>query len=245
MKRPTGASEKIIAVIPARYGSTRLEGKPLLKETGKYLIQHVYEAVKKSRIFTSVIVATDDKRIYNACRKFGAEVVMTSSKHKSGTDRIAEAVRGIDCDIVINVQGDEPLITAAALKKLTGLFDKKSVVMATLANKSRSKEDLYNTNVVKIVLDRKGYAALFTRMPVTVSGNGGFYRHIGVYGYTKEFLLKFTKMKQTPGEIKERLEQLRALENGCKIKVGITKYQTLGIDTREDYEKFMLSYSRT
>ncbi len=237
--------KKIIAVIPARFGSTRLEGKPLLKETGKYLIQHVYEAVKKSRIFTSVIVATDDKRIYNACRKFGANVVMTSSKHKSGTDRIAEAVRNVPCDIIVNVQGDEPMITAAALKKLTGLFDKKGVVMATLVNKSRNKKDLYNTNVVKVVLDRKGYAALFTRMPVTISRNGCFYRHIGVYGYTKEFLLRFTKMKQTPGEIKERLEQLRALENGCKIKVGLTKYQTLGIDTREDYERFIKLHLKT
>lgn len=231
--------KKIVCVIPARYASTRLMGKPLLQETGKFLIQHVYDRVAQCNIFSEIVVATDDKRILRACQSFGAKAVMTSRTHKSGTDRIAEAAADIDCDVVVNVQGDEPLITCSALKILTDMFKGKRVRMATLANRSKSALELANPNIVKVVIGRADLAEKFTREPVTPDKNGVFFRHLGIYGYTKEFLLEFAKMPPSPGEIAERLEQLRAIENGVPIKVGITRYKTLGIDTREDYDKFI------
>lgn len=238
-KRGTTKKLKIVAVIPARYGSTRLEGKPLIVIANKPLVQHVYERVKKARVVDEVIVATDDERIYSFVLKFGGVAEMTSHRHETGSDRIAEVAKKLDCDIVVNVQGDEPMINPEMIEQLVApFFEDPCVVMSTLKTKIKDKEELENPNVVKVITDREGNAIYFSRSPLPYAKDAGkAYKHIGLYAYRKDFLLRLSKMKRTPLEKLESLEQLRVLENGYKIRVVETRHETIGVDTLEDLER--------
>jgi 3-deoxy-manno-octulosonate cytidylyltransferase (CMP-KDO synthetase) len=231
----------VVAVVPARFASTRLPGKPLLAETGKPLIQHVVEQVRKCPGLDRVVVATDDDRILQAVKAFGGEAVMTSSRHPSGTDRIAEAVRNIDCLKVINVQGDEPEIEPEIISAVIELLD-QGAEMATLAVPFENPQDALLPHRVKVVVDRHHNALYFSRSRIP-SSNGtvtSALLHLGIYGYTKAFLQRYVTLDPTPLEQAEKLEQLRALEHGYKIKVGISKVKSRGgIDTPEDYAAFV------
>lgn len=230
----------VVAVIPARHGSTRLPGKPLLAETGKPLIQHVVEQVRRSPSISRVIVATDDERILKAVQDFGGEAVMTSPHCPSGTDRVAEAVRNIDVDRVVNIQGDEPDIDPAHIEALIALLD--SADMATLACPFETDADSVLSNRVKVVIDRHHNALYFSRARIPFANGTATpaLLHLGVYGYRKPFLLQYVALDRTPLEQAERLEQLRALEHGYKIKVGIVRRGSHGgIDTPEDYAAFV------
>jgi len=236
-------------VIPVRYASTRLPGKPLLKDTGKYLVQHAYEAASKSARASRIIVATDDERILRAVREFGGDVVMTSPKHPSGTDRIAEAVSDIDCDVVINVQGDEPELPARYIDQLVEMFDKDAdLQMATLAVPVKYDDASLSPNAVKVVLNARGEAMYFSRFAIpyyrneTPKDRPAFLKHLGIYGYRKKFLQLFVAWPPSRLEQIERLEQLRALENGVRIRVGVVDEDTIGIDTRDDYARFVRKY---
>ncbi len=241
---------KVCAIIPARYGSTRLPGKPLLKIKGKTIIQMVYEQCKKVKLLERVIVATDDERIYNEVVSFGGECVMTSPHHKSGTDRIAEVAKSLDIDVVVNVQGDEPLISPDSIESaIKPFFNDKDIVMTTLKTKIQSEEELFNPNVVKVVCDKKGFALYFSRLPIPYKKHkemaypyplnerefGNYFKHIGLYAYKRDFLIKLSKMSPTFLEEREGLEQLRVLENGYRIFVVETIFNSIGIDTIEDY----------
>lgn len=236
-------------IIPARYGSSRLEGKPLLKANDKPIIQWVWEKASSSKGIDRVIVATDDERIFNACKEFGAEVEMTSSEHKSGSDRIAEvAARHPEIGFIINLQGDEPLIEQANIELVRkGVVEDESADISTLVREIKDEDEINNPNLVKCVFDVNGYAMYFSRskIPYTRGVNEGnsqsrwkFYGHLGIYGYKKEALFKMTKLPQAPYEMAESLEQLRALQNGMKIKVSVVENIPVGIDTQEDFEKF-------
>ena len=230
-------------IIPARYGSSRLEGKPLLEACGKPIIQWVWEKGKNCKNIDRVIVATDDERIFNACQKFGAEVEMTSTSHKSGSDRIAEvANRHPEIGYIINVQGDEPLIEPANIELVRkGVVEDDSADISTLVREIKDEDEVNNPNLVKCVFDLKGYAMYFSRSKIPFERNTGkskFYGHLGIYGYKKEALFKMTKLPQTPCEMAESLEQLRALQNGMKIRVAVVENVPVGIDTMEDFEKF-------
>lgn len=230
---------KIIGIIPARYESTRLPGKPIIKISGKPMIQHVWENAGKSKLIDKLVVATDNKLIYETVESFGGEVVLTSKKHKSGTDRIGEAVKKYKCDIVVNIQGDEPFISYknidAAIKLL--LNDNKLNV-STLGYHIKDKEEINNPNVVKIVIDKNNYALYFSRCAVPYdrdnSGKAKYIKHIGLYVYRTKYLFDFIKLKQSEHEIAEKLEQLRILDNGEKIKVVMTKIDSISVDTIED-----------
>lgn len=234
----------VVAIIPARYASTRLEGKPLLDIAGKPMILWVYERAGKAKLVNDVIVATDDKRIFDAVKGFKGKVVMTSASHKSGTDRLAEVAANLKCDMVVNVQGDEPLIEPKMIDDvLRSMMDDANLQMATLKTKITDEEELSNPNVVKVVTDKNDFALYFSRLPIPYvrskeqESSAFHYKHIGLYAYRKDFLLKFAQMKPTPLEEAEKLEQLRILENGYKIKVVETKYNSIGIDTQEDLER--------
>ena len=242
----------VVAIIPARYASTRLNGKPLLNIAGKPMIQWVYERAKKAKLTNDVIAATDDKRVFDAVRYFGGKAVMTSPEHRTGTDRIAEAADGLNVDIIVNVQGDEPLIEPEMIDEaIRPLTNDSEIVAATLKTKIRDEAELNNPNVVKVVTDKNDFALYFSRLPVpyhrdewkdlkhlTVHGSRfTVFKHIGLYVYRKDFLLKFAKMKPTPLEEAEKLEQLRVLENGYKIKVVETEHDSIGVDTEEDMER--------
>jgi 3-deoxy-manno-octulosonate cytidylyltransferase (CMP-KDO synthetase) len=230
----------IVAIIPARHASTRLPGKPLLRETGKYLIQHVYEQARKCARLDRVIVATDDERILEAVKSFGGEAVMTSPHHPSGTDRIAEAVRDVDCSKVVNIQGDEPEIEPGLIDTLVGLLDVSE--MATLATPFERAAEAMLPDRVKVVIDRHHNALYFSRSPIPYAGAGGPppLLHLGLYAYTRAFLMRYVALDRTPLEQAEKLEQLRALEHGYKIKVGIVRWtSTGGVDTPEDYAAFV------
>jgi 3-deoxy-manno-octulosonate cytidylyltransferase (CMP-KDO synthetase) len=233
-------AQRVVAVIPARYGSTRLPGKSLLAETGKPLIQHVYEQVRKCPDVDRILVATDDDRIFQAVNAFGGEAVMTSSLHPTGTDRVAEAIRSVDCTKVINVQGDEPEIEPGMIAMVIGLLD--GAEMATLAVPFQDPKDALLSNRVKVVIDRHHNALYFSRSRIPHS-NGTVtpaLLHLGLYGYTKTFLQRYVTLDSTPLEQAEKLEQLRALEHGYKIKVGIVRVRSIGgIDTPEDYAAFV------
>ncbi|MFC1508168.1 3-deoxy-manno-octulosonate cytidylyltransferase [Candidatus Omnitrophota bacterium] len=236
-----------IGIIPARYGSTRFEGKLLANFCGKPVIQHTWENAKKSKSISDLIIATDDKRIYNAAKGFGAKVVYTSKGHKSGSDRLTEATASIDAKIVVNIQADEPLIHPSMIDDVVGgLLNKKSDVgAASLCHKIKNKEELLDPNVVKVVIDRKGFALYFSRSPIPYNqetiDNGHkrvtCYKHIGLYAYTKDFLFTFKSLPQSKLEKIEKLEQLRIIENGYKIKIIETRHDTVGIDTPEDLLK--------
>ena len=231
---------KIIGIIPARYSATRLPGKPLADICGKPLIQYVYEQARKSGLLEDVIVATDDERIWEAVEEFGGKAVMTSPTHPSGTDRCAEVARQIDCDFVINIQGDEPLIPPEVIDKVAeALMESDEEIPMTSAATLANKEERENSNVVKVVTDQKGIALYFSRSPIPFYRNpvAPTLRHIGIYGYRKDFLLKFVSLPQTPLEKTESLEQLRALEHGFKIKIVLVDYSPVGVDTPEDLER--------
>jgi 3-deoxy-manno-octulosonate cytidylyltransferase (CMP-KDO synthetase) len=231
----------VIGVIPARYKSTRLPGKPLLLISGKPMIQQVYEHAKKSKYLSDVIVATDDREIFSCVKSFGGKVVMTSSKHKSGTDRICEAVKNIKADIIVNIQGDEPFIDCRNIDKAVEPFLKdKSINVSTLAIKIKDKKEIGDPNKVKVVFDNNNFALYFSRSAVPFNRDGvkaDYYKHIGLYVYRKSFLLKYSNLKQTKPEIAEKLEQLRILGYGEKIKVIVTNKDSISIDTKEDYKK--------
>ena len=229
---------KVAVVIPARYGSTRFPGKPLFKIAGKPLLQHVWERCGKARGVTAIIIATDDMRIAEAAFDFGAEVSMTSPKHRSGTDRCAEVAKRLrGFSHIVNVQGDEPLIDPALISRLAKtLTADRAIDMITAANAFGSDEDAGNPNAVKVVLDRAGNALYFSRsvIPFARGGSPRYLRHQGIYGYSAKFLLQFVKWKPGALEQCEQLEQLRALENGARIRVLLTKSASLGVDAPED-----------
>lgn len=235
--------KEIAIIIPARYGSSRLEGKPLLKACGKPIIQWVWEKAKKCPLVDRVIVATDDERIFDACKDFGAEVEMTSTEHKSGSDRIAEvANRHPEIGYIINLQGDEPLIEQANIELvIKGVLEDEKADISTLLREIKEENEAQNPNLVKCVFDVNNYAMYFSRSKIPYERNTGkskIYGHLGIYGYKREALFKMTKLPQTTYEQAESLEQLRALQNGMKIKVAIVKNVPVGIDTIEDFEKF-------
>ncbi|MDD2331193.1 MAG: 3-deoxy-manno-octulosonate cytidylyltransferase [Candidatus Cloacimonetes bacterium] len=229
---------KTAAVIPARFASTRFPGKPLVPLAGKPIIQHVYEAAINSRLFDTVLVATDSEEIWKAVSYFGGKAVMTSEKNHSGSDRIAEAIKEIDCDLIVNIQGDEPLIDRASLSALINSFRHKDVMVASLMTLIREPEQLFMPNIVKVVVDKDSNALLFSRSAIPFNRddlkNVRYYRHIGVYAYRRKILLKFVSLP--PGKLEniEKLEQLRLLENGIPIRMIETDYQGIGIDTPED-----------
>jgi len=254
---------KAIAIIPARYGSTRLPGKPLIVIKGKPLIQYVYERVKASSV-QQVIVATDDERIATAVRGFGGEAVLTSPHHRSGTERVAEVAVGMDAEIVVDCQGDEPLIPPEAIDQTIAAFAKDpSIMVTTLITPLEKGDDLCNPHLVKVVVDHDGFALYFSRAPIPYPRDvletknagllkegeliarldkqklGGYWQHIGLYAFRKEFLLTLTALPPSDLERREKLEQLRILENGYKIKTVICPTPSLGIDTPEDVERFI------
>ncbi len=232
---------KIVGIIPSRYASTRLAGKPLKDICGKTMVQRVYEQSERASNVDQVIVATDDQRIYDTVKSFGGDVVMTSKDHQTGTDRLAEAVKNIDADIVVNIQGDEPLIDPQMIDQaVSPLIKDNSIRMSTLKKKINSQEEIASPHVVKVVTDKDNFALYFSRAAIPYPRNNteiDYYKHIGLYVYRKEFLLEYAKMDSTSLEEQESLEQLRVLENGYKIKVVETEYQAIGVDTPEDLEK--------
>ena len=237
---------KAAVVIPARYASTRLPGKPLLKIGSKYLIQMVYERAREASGVGDVVVATDDERILDAVKSFGGDARMTDADHACGTDRVAQVVREhlADVDVVVNVQGDEADIQPDQIEQVISLLAEDSdASMTTLACRMTNAEALANPNQVKVVCDARGRALYFSRSAIPHvrdenARDGSFLGHLGIYGYRRDFLLKFTELPQTELEKKERLEQLRALEHGYIIRVGITDHVMFGIDTPEDLERF-------
>jgi 3-deoxy-manno-octulosonate cytidylyltransferase (CMP-KDO synthetase) len=232
---------KAIVVIPARYGSTRLSAKMLLKKTGKYLVQHTYERVVKCRNVARIIIAADDSRVAKAVRSFGAEVMMTSPKHTCGTERIAEVVRKLPLGAaryVVNVQGDEPEIDPAVIDRLILALSQARLDMATLACPLKSERDWTDPNKVKVTIDANGFALSFRRVVMGAIPNR-CYRHLGVYGYKRASLLRFDRLAQTESEKVNRLEQLRAMENNFRIKVLLADKAPYGIDTKDDYDKFV------
>ena len=232
---------KIAIVIPARYASTRFPGKPLFPLADKPMIQHVWERCSRAKDVQRVIVATEDKRIADACAAFGAECVMTSEKCTSGTDRVAEVARKKlkGFTHVINVQGDEPLVDPATITKLAKtMAESRDIAMITSASIFEPGDDIANANAVKVVVDRRGDALYFSRSPIPFVRNETpglkFFRHQGIYGYTLKLLFQFVKWKPTLLEKAESLEQLRALENGVKIRVVFVKHLSVGVDTPAD-----------
>lgn len=233
---------KIIGVIPARYDSTRFPGKPLADINGKPMIQHVWENSSKSKLINELYVATDDKRIFDAVNAFWGNAVMTSKKHKSGSDRIGEVVKNKNCDIVVNIQGDEPFINPANIDKaIMPLVKDKNINVSTLCTKIKNKDEINNPNVVKVVTDKKGFALYFSRYAIPYNRDDvkgvSYYKHIGLYVYRKDYLMKFVKMKPSKLELTEKLEQLRILENGGRIKVVITNIDSITVDTVSDLKK--------
>ncbi|MBR6012853.1 MAG: 3-deoxy-manno-octulosonate cytidylyltransferase [Selenomonadaceae bacterium] len=230
---------KNICVIPARYASTRLPGKPLKDICGKPMICRVYERAKNSKLADEVIVATDDERIFQAVEKNSGRAVMTRADHKTGTDRLAEVAEKFpDAEIIVNVQGDEPLIDSNLIDELISEFlQDKNLQMATVATELTDEEEMKNPNNVKVVIDKNNNALYFSRSLIPYPRNSGkskVYKHIGIYAYRKNFLLDFAKMDSTELEQAESLEQLRALENGYKIRVIKSDCKFVGVDTEED-----------
>lgn len=233
---------KIVAIIPSRYYSTRLKGKPLIDIAGKPMIQWVYESVQRAELVDRIIVATDDKRILDAVTHFGGEAEITSPHHVSGTDRIAEVADRFEDDIIVNLQGDEPLMDPGVVDEVAGLVKYNTAVyMASAYSPITEREDLINPNVVKVVTDCNGYALYFSRSPIPYCSAGGArehtplgFKHIGLYVYRREFLMKFAALGPSPLEKLEKLEQLRVLENGYRIKLISTEYDSIGVDTPED-----------
>ncbi|MBL7155743.1 MAG: 3-deoxy-manno-octulosonate cytidylyltransferase [Candidatus Omnitrophica bacterium] len=252
---------KAIGIIPARWKASRFEGKILALLAGKPLIQHVWERAKESHILDDLIIATDSEEVIKAAKKFGGKAVYTSKDQPSGTDRIGEVINAIDVDIVVNIQGDEPLIHYTMIDGLANtLLEDKSIPMATVIRRITNKEELLNPNVVKVVVDKEGYALYFSRSPIPYDREIGekhsvlnvhawlgshthepklsqYYKHIGIYAYTKDFLFTYTNLPKSKLEEIEKLEQLRALENGYRIKTIETEFDTVGVDTPADLKR--------
>lgn len=257
MRTRKSVRSKVLVVIPARYASTRLPGKPLALINNKPMVQWVYENVKKCRLVDKVIVATDDERIYEIVRRFNGEVMMTSKYHKSGTDRVAEVARKVPSEIVLNVQSDEPMVTPEIISKIINEFyHNRTVNVVTPICRIEYFSELFDPNFVKVVVDKKGYALYFTRSVVpfirdsfdlqqqnfVIKDNNlinkyTFFRHIGIYGFKRNFLFKFLHLPQGRLEKLEKLEQLRILEHGYKIKTVLVKEQPISVDTQEDLDK--------
>jgi len=243
---------KTAVIIPARFASSRLPGKPLLRETGKYLIQHVYERACQAQNIDQVIVATDDSRIGAAVESFGGRVVMTSSEHVSGTDRVAEVAHGLDSDVIVNLQGDEPLIEPRAIELLpTMLHHNPEAAAATLAVPLTSLERWQHPNCTKVVCDSRGRALYFSRSPIPYVRDGQpdfnaqppqLLQHLGVYAYRRAFLLRLASLEPGALEQLEKLEQLRILALGRAVQVGIVAHSSPGVDTYEDYQEFVRIY---
>jgi 3-deoxy-manno-octulosonate cytidylyltransferase (CMP-KDO synthetase) len=234
---------KILGVIPARFASSRFPGKVLAQIASKTMLQHVYERANMSTYLTSTIIATDDQRVYDAARSFGARVRMTRTDHLSGTDRVAEVASAENAEIIVNIQGDEPLIDPAAIDvSILPMVHEPGVVMSTLKKKIEDPREIGDPNVVKVVTNREGEAIYFSRCPIPYERESGgnipvCYKHIGLYVYERDFLLGYSALPVGPLERAERLEQLRALENGFRIRVVETEYESLGVDTPEDLER--------
>ncbi len=245
---------RVTAIIPARYASTRFAGKALADIMGKPMVQHVYERTARAKLVSGVIVATDDPRIEAAVRSFGGQSQMTSPSHETGTDRLAEVAERIDSEIIVNVQGDEPLIEPAMIDEaIQPLLDDDSIMMGTLKCRIRNLHDFLSPNVVKVVTGLDGFALYFSRSPLPffrdkwdclkdeafASGRLLCFKHVGLYVYRRDFLIKYARMAQTHLERSEKLEQLRALENGCRIRVVETEYESIGVDSPPDLEKVL------
>jgi 3-deoxy-manno-octulosonate cytidylyltransferase (CMP-KDO synthetase) len=240
---------KIIAVIPARFASTRFPGKPLVVIDGKTMIQRVYEQAKKVNSFSEVIIATDDQKIQNHAESFGAKVMMTSVNHNSGTDRCAEVATKIpDAEIVINIQGDEPFINPLQIEELIACFENKETNIATLIKIITTEEQLFNNNTPKVVIDKNLKALYFSRHTIPYQrnlpkaqwlNNHEYYKHIGIYGFRASTLKEITVLPTSSLEISESLEQLRWIENGYSIQTAITEFESFGIDQIEDIEKVL------
>jgi len=234
---------KTVVVIPARLESSRLPNKVLLDVNGKSLIQRVWERVKSAKKIDEIYIATDNQKIVEVVNSFGGNAILTSTKHQSGTDRIAEAVENIDTDLVINVQGDEPLIDPNLIDSFVELFKNDyEVYFASAMHRIGTLEDLDNPNVVKVISDLKNNAIYFSRSRIPFSRDGeisveNYFQHIGIYAYKKDFLLRYSQLPQTYFEKIEKLEQLRAIENGFKIRMVETDYRSVGVDTLEDLER--------
>lgn len=229
-----------VAIIPARYESTRFPGKPLADIAGRPMIEHVYARAAAAAGIDAVLVATDDQRIVEAVERFGGTARMTSADHRSGLDRIAEVVADLDCDIVVNVQGDEPLIEPGMIAEVIGPFsDDPALQMSTLRRRIDDPEDSDNENVVKVVVDVAGYALYFSRsrIPCLRHGSGPLFKHIGLYAYRRAFVRELASRPQTPLELTESLEQLRALEHGFRIRAVETHYDSIGVDSPGDLER--------
>jgi len=239
---------KTLGIIPSRYASTRFPGKPLIDIGGKTMIQRVYEQAKKATSLTEVVVATDNEKIFNHIKSFGGSVVMTSSSHESGTDRCAEVLSKTsgNYDFVINIQGDEPFINPEQINQTSACFNDEKTDIATLIKKIDAEEELFNPNRPKVEVDENSFAKMFSRKAIPELLNVAksewlskhdFYKHIGIYGYRSSVLKEISQLQPSPLEIEERLEQLRWLENGYKIKVATTDFEAVAIDTPEDLEK--------
>lgn len=237
---------KVIGVIPARWGATRFEGKVLANLMGKPVIQHVWENAKKARTLDDLVVACDDERILKVVEEFGGKALYTSPDQPSGTDRLAEVVNPMEVDIAVNIQGDEPLVKPIMIDNLViALENEKTAQMATVIKKVEDDSELTNSNVVKVVVDRNGYALYFSRyaIPYNRTGSGEpdkrpvYFKHIGLYAFTKDFLFTFRNLPKSSLENAEKLEQLRVLEYGYKIKTVETKLDTVGVDTPEDLKR--------
>jgi len=244
------ASLRAAVVIPARYDSTRLPGKMLLSETGKFLVEHVYEQALRARLPQEVVIATDDDRVLSAATSFGARALLTRRDHRTGTERVAEAAVGLDAQIIVNLQGDEPLIAPDVIDSLVEtLRANEAVHVATAAFRVTDPRRAADSNLVKVVVDNSGNALYFSRSPVPCyrdeDGERIYLGHLGIYAYRRDFLEKLVRMDQTPLEVAEKLEQLRVLENGYSIRVVLTDYAGIGIDTRADYDRFVREWKRT
>ncbi|TFB10818.1 3-deoxy-manno-octulosonate cytidylyltransferase [Candidatus Marinimicrobia bacterium MT.SAG.2] len=229
-----------IGVIPARFASKRLPGKPLLLIDNKPMIQHIWERASQCSNLDELIVATDDGRIYDKVTEFGGKAVLTSSELKSGSDRAAEAVKEMTADVVINIQGDEPFIEPALIDNLVEMFADGDSVMATAVRLSDENDDLQDPNIVKVTRDENWNALSFSREMIASGADSSVPEqliHIGIYGYSSDFLMKFRELEQTPLELTERLEQMRAIEHGFKIKLLQTTYHSFSVDTEEDLIK--------
>ena len=230
---------KIIGVIPARYKSSRFPGKPLTDICGKPMIWWVYQQAKKVKEFDSVYVATDDSRIEAACKEYGLDVIMTSDKHETGSDRVAEVATKVEGDFFVNIQGDEPVIKPEMIEQVISIFtEDESVYFGSLKKEITDEDEIKATSTVKVVTDCNGDALYFSRSVIPSNLKDGklarVFRHVGIYAYKKDFLLKFSAMKQTELELGEGIEPLRAMENGYKMRLKETEYSSIGVDVPEN-----------
>lgn len=241
---------KILGVIPSRYASSRFPGKPLVNIKGKPMVQHVYERAIQAKRLSEVVVATDDQRIFDAVKAFNGKAIMTSESCENGTDRCREVIEKHlpEYDVIINIQGDEPYVHPEQIDKLCSLFENENVKLGTLAKQTHSADDILNPSRVKVVIDKSMDALYFSRSPIPfLRGKDNnewgkhhiYYKHLGLYGYRKEELLKYNQLKPSALEKAEALEQLKWLENGYKMRVGISEHDSYAIDTPEDLDELL------